>query len=200
MTRCIGFVRLNDEKLAQKIIAKTLSAQTDQARPDESQDNSRNETSPLESSKQNRVNTLTPGKAEDDDIEITAANIRTGGKDFGHDEQSNGKDEKSIINTEVSSKLVNKMRSDRSADATDQAVQKLIREQNRNRDLSNSAPIQFVEKAWKELIMIEAQNKETSISARELKNGFNDEIAWPNGSFASYVFSCLLYTSDAADE
>lgn len=191
MTRCIGFVRLNDEKLAQKIIAKTLSAQTDQARPDESQDNSRNETSPLESSKQNRVNTLTPGKAEDDEIEITAANIRTGGKDFGHDEQSNGKDEKSIINTEVSSKLVNKMRSDRSADATDQAVQKLIREQNRNQDLSNSAPIQFVEKAWKELIMVEAQNKETSISARELKNGFNDEIAWPNGSFASYVFSAM---------
>lgn len=191
MTRCIGFVRLNDEKLAQKIIAKTLSAQTDQVRPDESQDNSRNETSPLESSKKNKVNTRTPGKSEDDDIEITATNIRTGGKEIGHEEQSNGKEEKSIINTEVSSKLVNKMRSDRSSDVTDQAVQKVTGEQIRNKDLSNSAPIQFVEKAWKELIMMEAQNKETSISARAIKNGFNDEIAWPDGSFASYVFAAM---------
>ena len=191
MTRCIGFVRIHDEKLARKVMAKAVADQPEllQRKATHSVESSAENTSPVTAAPKQ----MSLGSAEmkedgdDDDIEITATNIKTPINSATSPTQPlkiSGKEKTSNI------PRVSALSSLEPKDVPGQAINKLMTEQIQNEQLSQNSPIQFLEKAWNKLITVETQTKANKFNVDVLRHQL-DDMSWPNTSLESLIYTAI---------
>ena len=192
MTRCIGFVRIHDEKLARKVMAKAVADQPEllQRKALHSVESSAENTPPV-SSAPKQIPLESAGKKEDgddDDIEITATNIKTPINNATSPTQSlkiSGKEKTSNI------PQVSALSSLEPKDVPGQAIKKLMTEQIQNEQLSQNSPIQFLEKAWNKLITAETQAKASKFNVDVLRHQLEDNTSWPSTSLESLIYTAI---------
>ena len=192
MTRCIGFVRVHDEKLARKVMAKAVTDQPEllQRKAMHSIESSAENALPV-SSVPKQFLSENAGKNEDgddDDIEITATNIKV-----PIDNNASPNIPLKISGNVRTSHIPQEsaLSSRRNQDVPGQTINKLITEQIQNDALSQKSPLQFVEKAWSQLITVETQAKTNKFDVDVVENQLGSNTSWPNTSLESLIYTAI---------
>lgn len=198
MTRCIGFVRLNDDKLAQRIMAKVLSSST-------KGQNGKREGSTLErnvfpsdpsSAKRNKPDS--PILIRDDEDQISSMSKASNLKN----DQISPKSNTSPSAVEQSNKGQNGAHgspniptksSEHLTDYLAQASSRVNSKSKKNTDLANTSPLEFVEKAWNELLSTEGKSGITNtMDDPLLKSQLERYISQlGTGSISSIIFDMM---------
>jgi len=165
MTRCIGFVRMNDDKLAQRIIAKTLASQPKEAQKRNASEDPRCSFIYSESNKKAK-NHYEPSQQESMDVnqpipdssKSRSTSQKSG--DGGFSSKTGAPDISKPPNSDIKSIPTagspgTETRSEKAADAVDKTLDKMMTDHQRNTELAQSDPLQFVRKAWSDLLSVE---------------------------------------------
>jgi len=162
MIRCIGFVRLNDDKLAQNVIQKAVTTSKSKSRSKETQPDARANTrgGPPRGGPPKKTRGRPPSLDLEDDVTITGANLKSESRpstpqmatptkgsfaehlarlqDFPGTPQ--------VGSPQLSEHVVH----NRMSDFINQAVEKAAAEHTRNQELAEFSPVEFAIKAWSE--------------------------------------------------
>ena len=174
MTRCIGFVRMNDDKLAQRIMAKTLASQQKGTQGRNASDDPRRSNVFSESNKKAKkeLESNQQGSLEVNQHKFDSSKSRGNSQTSGDVSSSKASRGTLDIPRPTSSDTKSatgagspgmELSSEQTADAVGKTLDIMMADHRRNIELAQSDPLQFVQKAWSNLLSIEeAFAKQTS--------------------------------------
>lgn len=173
MTRCIGFVRMNDDKLAQRIMAKVLASQQkekqrrsvsdDPKRSDVFPESNKKAKSGQHSSQQSCAEVSLPDAGA---IKTRAAHQKVGAVVSPTKHSSGTIIDLSKNNVKATTRAGSPgevTTVDHAKEAVVKTLDKIVTDHQRNAELAQSDPLQFVQKAWNDLLSTEeATSKSTT--------------------------------------
>lgn len=168
MTRCIGFVRMNDDKLAQRIMAKTLASQQKSAQRRFGSDDPKRSNAFTESNKKTKIDQqLKQGLTEANKLNIDSDKSRGTSQKPGEvvsptkvslgapDLSKRTNNEAKSVMGAGSPEMDTTTSVDYATDVVDKTLKRMTIDHQRNTALAQNDPLLFVQKAWNELLSVE---------------------------------------------
>ena len=208
MTRCIGFVRVNDDKLAQQIVAKASQALAQRAAKLK-QEESRRASSEVQQAKRAKVDDSNDGfeitgfsstKPGSEIQKTVAKNVSTRTKPANSSsveaQETNKADPKKALSPTTKSTESSSVKdsSELFAEAIKQAQTESDQERAQYEELAKKSPIEFVKKTWNELVAAGQQadkSKSMANHASPKHNYLDDFSVLTSGNTESLIFALI---------